>query len=42
MQNTITFNTEHDYFDALLELTKRGLTFTSNGSNYTITLTGGY
>lgn len=39
---TITHQTEHDFYDTIEALVKKGLTFEANGSTYTITLTGGY
>ena len=42
MQNKIQCTTQAEFFDAIYQLTVRGLTFEANVASYTITLTGGY
>ena len=38
----LIYNTEQGFYDGLLALTERGLTFTADPNTLTITLTGGY
>jgi len=40
--NTIKYSTKEDFYNGILELTSRGLTFEAKYETLTITLTGGY
>lgn len=40
--NKIQYHSTADFYDGILELTKRGLTFDANLASLSITLTGGY
>jgi len=42
METVITYLTVSGFYDGILELTKRGLTFNADPSRLQITLTGGY
>lgn len=39
---TITCATDKQFYDSILELVQRGLTFEANADRLTIKLTGGY
>lgn len=38
----ITYSSEQEFYDGLVELMKRGACYTANHHSLTVTLTGGY